>query len=222
MGAYCKKKTNKQTNKSYWGLNWRPQVAHIPDDLLSKISKLSFSKAQTVVEEHLRNHSKRKYRELVINEEISSLRKIWGRAEKKYFNTLSAVTKKPIYRNTFKCFLTTGFMCPYNKRENWFMVSIWHSLPFSITTICHELLHFQFLHYYKDYLKKEGLNNRQIEILKEVLTFLLNEPEFKKIILVEDKGYPDHQKLRKALKKVWQNDKDFDVFLEKTIRIMKK
>lgn len=209
-------------DKSCWGLDWRPQVAHIPDDLLSKILKLSFPKAQIAVEKYLKNHPKRKYRELVLKEEKNSLEKLWKKVEKNFFNILSDITQQSIYRNNFKCFFTTGFMCPYNLEENWFMVSMWHSLPSSITTICHELLHFQFLHYYKGYLKKEGLNNRQIETLKEALTFLLNEPEFKKVVLVEDQGYPDHQKLRKALKKVWQDNKEFDVFLKKALKIVKK
>lgn len=211
----------KDKSKNIFGLNWREQIAHIPEDLLTKILKLDFSKAQDITEKYLKIHAKRKYREAVIKEEIFALRNTWGRTEEIFFNTLSSITQRPIYIKKFKCFLTTGFMCPYNQKENWFMVSMWHSLPFSMTTICHELLHLQFLHYYKDYLKERGLNNKQIEDLKESLTFLLNEEEFKGIILVEDKGYPAHQKLRRELKKIWQDDKFFDNFLEKAIKILR-
>ncbi len=207
----------KSKNKDMLGLNWREQVIHIPDDLLAKILKSDFSKAQNTVERYLRNHPKKEYRKLVINQELITLENIWSKVEKNFFDILSHITEEPIYRNNFRCFLTTGFMCPYNQKENWFMISMWHSLPSSITTICHELLHLQFLYYYKNYLRKRGLNNQQIEALKEALTFLLNEPEFKKIILVGDKGYPQHKRLREELRKIWRDDKDFTKFLDKSI-----
>jgi len=208
-------------SKDYWGLDWRSQVLQIPDDLLAKILKANFKKAQILAERYLSNHPKRQYREFIIGKELSALGDIWKKVENNFFDILSAITQKPIYENNFRCFFTSGFMCPYNQKENWFMASIWHSIPFSITTICHELLHLQFLHYYKDYLKKRGLNNKQIEDLKESLTFLLNEPEFKEIILVKDKGYPNHQKMRRQLKKIWRRDKNFSIFLEKSIKIVK-
>jgi len=99
---------------------------------------------------------------------------------------------------------------------------MWHGLPFQLTTIYHELLHLQFLYYYEDYLKEKGLKKKQIEDLKESLTFLLNEPEFEEVILVKDKGYPSHQLLRKKLRKVWQREKNFRKFLDKAIKIIKK
>jgi len=95
-------------------------------------------------------------------------------------------------------------------------------LPFSITTICHELLHLQFLHYYRDYLEKKGLNDKQIEDIKESLTFLLNEPEFENIILSKDRGYPEHQRVRQQLKKIWQENKTFSKFLDKAINEINK
>lgn len=112
-------------------------------------------------------------------------------------------------------------MCPYNPEEAWFMISMWHNIPMSITTICHELLHFHFLYYYGKYLKKKGLSQNKIEDLKESLTFLLNESEFDEIILVEDKGYPAHQKLRVQLNQLWQKEKNFERFLEKAIKIIR-
>ncbi len=209
-------------DKDIWGLNWKEQVVHIPEGLLSKVLKLDFPKAQDITEKHLRNHPQRKYRNLVIKQELATLRTVWSKVEKRYFDILSRITQQPIYKDNFKCYLTTGFMCPYNEKENWFMVSMWHSIPSSITTICHELLHLQFLHYYRSYLEEKGLNDKQIEELKESLTFLLNESEFKEVVLVKDKGYPDHQKRRKQLKEIWQKNKNFNKFLDESIKIIKK
>lgn len=40
-------------DKNLWGLNWRQQIAHISDDLLRKIEKSSFSRAQKIVEDYI-------------------------------------------------------------------------------------------------------------------------------------------------------------------------
>lgn len=209
-------------DKNLWGLDWKNEIAHIPDELLSKILNSNFLHAVKLTEDYIKKNPKRKYKKLIINEEINSLEKSWKTVEKKYFQILSKITKKPIFSKQFRCFWTTGFMCPYNEKENWFMVSMWHSIPFSITTICHEIMHLQFLYYYKNYLKNNGLKDNQIEVLKEALTFLLNEPAFNQIILSQDVGYPKHHKLRKKLKNIWLKNKDFQNLLDKAVLIIKK
>ena len=210
----------KDTN--LWGLNWRNQIAQISDELLADIEKASFSKALDVVEEHIKKDPDREYKSKVMDAEMQALGKSWRLIEKKYFKILSGITRKPIFTDKLDCYFTTGMMCPYNEKEGWFMVSMWHSIPFSITTICHEIMHLQFLHYYKNYLKKKGLTNDQIEDLKESLTFLLNEPEFKSIILSQDNGYPEHSKLRKKLSDTWSKNKDFNNLLDEAINFVKK
>lgn len=208
-------------DRNMWGLNWRDQIAHISDELLEKIEKASFSKAQKIVEDHIKKDSNRDYKRKVMDSEWQSLEKSWRTVEKKYFAVLAKITNKPIFTNDFGCYFTTGLVCPYNKKENWFMVSMWHSIPFSITTICHEIMHLQFLHHYKNYLKKKGLKNDQIENLKEALTFLLNEEEFSEIILCGDSGYPEHKELRNKLKNIWSKNKDFQNFLDKAVLTIK-
>jgi len=208
-------------DKNLWGLNWRDQIEHISDELLEKIEKVSFSRAQKIVERYIKKDLKKEYKNKVIYSEMQALEKSWRMVEKKYFKTLSKITLKPMFTDKFSCYFTTGFMCPYNDKENWFMVSMWHSIPISITTICHEIMHLQFLNYYKDYLKKQGLKKDQIEDLKEFLTFLLNEPEFDNIILSQDNGYPEHNKLRGKLKNIWSKNKDFKKLIDEAIFIIK-
>lgn len=209
-------------DKNLWGLDWENEIAHIPKELLAKILKSSFSSAVKITETYIKNNSQKIYRADVIKNEIQALEKTWGKVEKKYFKILADITQKPIFQGDFDCFITSGFMCPYNEKQDWFMVSMWHSLPFSITTICHEVMHLQFLHYYKAYLIKQGLKNNQIEDLKESLTFLLNEPEFSNIILSQDSGYPEHFKLRKQLRSIWSKNKDFQNLLGRAIALLKK
>lgn len=208
-------------DKDLWGLDWRDQVAHIPEELLVKIKKSSFSRAEKLVEQHIKKDPLKSFKNKILFSEMQVLEQTWKSVENKYFKILSDLTKQPIFTKQFKCYFTTGLMCPYNEKENWFMVSMWHSLPFSLTTICHELMHLQFLYYYKDALKEQGLKNTQIEDLKEALTFLLNEPEFSEIILCQDSGYPEHQELRKKLKKIWLKEKDFSKLINKAVSIIK-
>jgi len=209
-------------DKNLWGLSWRDQIAHIPDELLGKIKEASFSQAQKIVEEYIKKDKRKEYKNMFLYSEMDILERSWRTVEKKYFKVLSKITQKPIFLDKFNCYFTTGLMCPYNERENWFMVSMWHGIPFSITTICHEIFHLQFLHYYKEYLRKKGFKKDQIEKFKEALTFMLNEEEFSGIILCEDAGYPDHQKLRKKMLKIWRKEKNFQKFMERAIVEMKQ
>lgn len=209
-------------DKNLWGLNWRDQIAQISEELLVRIEKSSFYRAQKIVEDYIKKDSKKEYRRKMMYAEMKALEKSWRIVEKNYFKMLSKITNNPIFINNFGCYFTTGLVCPYNEKENWFMVSMWHSIPFSITTICHEVMHLQFLNYYRKYLKDRGLKNDQIEDLKESLTFLLNEPEFENIILSQDIGYPEHVELRKKLKNVWSKDKNFKNLLDKAVYMLEE
>ncbi|MCX6808158.1 MAG: hypothetical protein NTW50_00630 [Candidatus Berkelbacteria bacterium] len=204
-------------DKELWGLDWENEVAHIPTILLNKISESNHETAQDIVVSYIKDNPKTEYKNEIIKIQIPALQSAWEIIGNKYFKNLENLIQKPIYTEDFGCFFTSGFMCPYNEKGNWFMVSMWHSLPQQIATICHELMHLQFLHYYKKYLEDKGLSDNQIEDLKESLTFLLNEPEFKEIMLIEDNGYPEHEKLRDYLQNVWQKDKKFEKLLDQTI-----
>jgi hypothetical protein len=207
-------------SKNIWGRDPKRQVVHIPDDLLKKILKNNHRKAEVFVVDYLKNHPNRKYREKVIREEIKALENIWRTKEAEYFKILEQITQKPIYRKNFGAYYTSGFMCPYNLIQAWFMVSMWHNIPFSIGTICHEVMHLQFHYYYEKWCLKNGLSKDQFHNLKESLTFLLNEPEFENIILQNEQGYPDHLKLRSQLQKLWQKEKNFEKFLTNCFKIL--
>lgn len=148
---------------------------------------------------------------------LSELKQGWNRKERRYFDILSRVTQKPIYTQRFTCYLTTLGSCPYYERDKWFMTSVFRDLKKQIYIVGHEIMHLQFLYWYRDYCVKGGLTQNEIQDLKEAVTFLLNEPEFNKIIEFKDRGYPVHQRLRKKIKRIWRRNKDFKKFLDKII-----
>jgi len=203
-----------------WGLDWKKQVGFIPDDLLKKIIKRSSKAAKFLIYKHLINHPKKQIRQLAIKEKLKSSENYWQKIENKFFKKLEKIMEKPIFINNFKCYATSGFMCPYNEKENWFMISMWHNTSMSIMVICHEIFHLQFLHYYKKHCRKI-LSEKQTEDLKEALTFILNT-DFNELLLVKDGGYPSHQKLRKELEKIWNKKDSFQEFLDEAINIVKK
>jgi len=204
----------------------------IPDNLKEKVQKIyethpiSHSRilevsdypAYDLIIEYLKIESVN----MPIEDHLKILKKMWPRIEREYFKILSDVLQKPIYTANYKCYLTTLFNCPVYEKESWFMLSLGNDLSNQIYVICHEFMHLQFIYYYKEYCLLKGLDKKQFEHLKESITFLLNEPEFNNIILFKDPGYPDHKILRKRLKEIWRKDKDFQIFLDRAIKITKE
>ena len=216
--------------KPLWGIDYEAETVMVPQGLKNEILKVNREKAIKLVKDYFRNQPRFNYKKRVITSEIKAIEKIWKSREEKLFKTLEKITKRPIFSPYLKVYFTTMFICPYDEKDyKWFMLSMWHSIPFQITIICHEVFHFQFLNYYLNFCKKQGLNQNQIENLKESLTVLLNTEKFDNIILCQDSGYPEHQNLRRKIFNTWQKDKSsylkdkegFEVFLKEIIKEIK-
>lgn len=203
-----------------WGMTAQQRVGFMPQHLLDKITKHDRKSAEALVYKYILANPKKKMYQLVIEEQLRAVENIWGKIEKEYFRRLAKITQKPIFWNNFGCYLTTGRMCPYNTKEKWFMISKLHPLGANIITICHEIFHLQFLHYYEKYCL-QFLSQQQKEDLKESITFILNT-DFGDLLVGYDNGYPNHQELREKLKLVWSKEKDFKKFLDKAIKITKE
>ena len=84
-----------------------------------------------------------------------------------------------------------------------------------IRILLHELLHFQFIHYWRNNPDSaiSRLNNEQFEYIKESLTMVLDE-DFLPLIDKIDKGYDMHKEFRKELSDFWKTNKNFDKLVE--------
>jgi hypothetical protein len=104
--------------------------------------------------------------------------------------------------------------------EKWFKVPFRGNILFAPTKIAHELLHF---HYYHWNEKKvlEKCSKTESELLKEALTFLLNE-EFQNILVPCDNNYVQHEKLRLQLSKFWKEKKNYDALILYGIELVNK
>lgn len=203
-------------DKDVFGLDWKKEVVPIPPHLLEKLVKESQAQGKKLAQDWIQNNKNFSYKKELIEKEIEALSLAWAEKEKIFIERLEKITGKPFKRRRFAGYFTTLFICPYDYEEAWFMVSMWHSLPRQIGTICHELLHFHFIDHYRELLLRKGLSEKNFEDLKESLTFLLNV-EFTDICLVEEEGYPDHQNLRKRLELLWKEKQDFNWLIEKTV-----
>lgn len=132
---------------------------------------------------------------------------------------IANLTSKSLYRNDFTTFLTTAPRAPYkyNDGQTWLPIG-WLD---PIRIFMHELLHFQFIHYWR--LNTDSavnkLSDKEFEYLKESLTIILDE-ELKPLIQSPDKGYPMHQEFRKELHKFWATNKNFDELVNFGLKIL--
>lgn len=120
---------------------------------------------------------------------------------------------RPLYRNDFTIYLTTFPRAPYwyEKGATWMPIG-WVE---PIRIFLHELLHFQFIHYWQKNHDSavSKLTNEQFEYIKESLTMVLDE-DFLPLIERVDRGYEIHKEFRKKLSEFWKTNKNFDELVE--------
>ncbi len=205
--------------KNYWqavnfqsyGKSWQNSI---PLKIQQEIKGKSWEESKSFLFNYLKEFYKKQDKKLKLA--IKQFSEIWKAIEKEYFKRLIKITKRKIYRNQFIAYLTTIDRCPYDSKENWFMVNLFSSGLRMCQTAGHELMHLQFHHYFeKDLINKMG--REKFGEVKEALTVLLNE-EFKDLWIVEDRGYEIHQELRKKILEQWGKKKDFDELIKAIVK----
>lgn len=151
----------------------------------------------------------------------NSLEKAWFPKEKLYFKKLGLFYNKPIFFPNVTAFMTTLPICPYSLKERWFMVSYRFCLEEQIRTVCHELMHFMFLYYYGNSALVKLGSKEKVEVLKEALTVFLNT-DFKGIIPVPDRGYPQEKQLRDFLLQERKGKQSFIALMDAGIEYLKR
>ncbi len=190
-----------------------------PKDLekikLAKDENMARMVIRRVVEETARQN-RREFKEIK-----DSVERAWYKKEELYFEKLEKFYGKPIFFSQVTAFFTTLPICPYSLREQWFMVSYRFCLEEQIRTICHELMHFMFLHHYGDLALERLGSKEKVEVLKEALTVFLNT-DFREVISIPDRGYPQEKKLREFLLRKRREEKSFLNLMEAGINYLQK
>ena len=183
----------------------------VPEDSYNNISGKTKSEAY----EYIIPFLKQKY--VNDKEEINKYTNQVNETYEKNFNDackkMVELTGKPLYRDDFTTIITTAPRAPY-KYENgqtWLPVG-WFD---PIRIFMHELLHFQFIHYWKMNQNSpvSKLSDEQFEYLKESLTVIL-DANLRPLIQMPDRGYKMHEEFRKELYNFWETNKNFDRLVE--------
>lgn len=151
----------------------------------------------------------------------TTLEQSWRENEGRFFEHLEHFFQQPLFFTRVTAYFTTLPICPYSLEKLWFMVSYRFSLEEQMRTICHELFHFMFLHYFKEYTLQTLKNKQHIEVLKEALTVFLNT-DFRDIISVPDRGYPQEKELRNYLFQQRQHEQNFLHLLDAGIQFLNR
>lgn len=130
---------------------------------------------------------------------------------------VARMTGRAMYADRFYAYFTLLGICPYDYAKRSFMVSVRQNMPKQLTTVCHEIMHFQFIHHYRRYCIEHGLTEKQFQDLKEAMTVLLNQRTFRKYPMAIDRGYDAHQPLRKELERLWRRKHSYREFLDRSI-----
>lgn len=206
-------------NESIYGLSQKNLIDFIPPELQKALLNKKESQQLVLIKDYLK---KQKTMNQFLKLEAIALQMVWDKFDLSFVKSLVKVTGKPMCADRFSVQLTSASLSPYDEKNHWFMVNGRHSIGIQITVIAHELMHLQFIYWYKEMCMSAKLTPSQFEDLKEALTVLLNENEFKNIIVSPDHGYPKHKELREKIQKVWRKRFMFDLFLKKIIVLIKK
>ncbi|MFA4953464.1 MAG: hypothetical protein WC584_04540 [Candidatus Pacearchaeota archaeon] len=187
--------------------------------LTPNIIKICEGKEFEESKDNLEKIIKKVYESGLIEIFIYAVQKSWNKINDEFFKRLEKLMKKPIDKKFFTGYITTIGRCPYDYGNNYFMVSLFFSLPQALETTAHEIMHIHFHEYYWKNVEKK-IGKEKTGDLKEALTVLLNL-EFYDLWFSVDKGYEKHQELRKFIEEEWKKEKDFDILLEKCINYLK-
>lgn len=146
-----------------------------------------------------------------IPELLYSYEKEWNNISIQFINIIEKIFQISI-KNEISVYLTINSRCPYNIKKNLFFIPI--AKNDSLIIIMHELWHF-YTWYKFGVIDLEKMGMKKYNMVKEALTVLINV-ECKHLLPngAYDIGYPQHQKLRIKILKLWKKEPDIDILWE--------
>ena len=199
-----------------FGFSYKISTAPIPESLKRKIIEFETGKAVTKVTDYFSKNDRQKLKEDFIKYKLVSLIKLWQEKGSDLISEIENVFGK-FKNDELNVYLTTLYICDYNFDENYFYLSLYHSLPQNFTIIAHELSHFLFYRDFEKYCRDKELSEKQFQDLKESTTVLLNKKEFSDILLIEDSGYQSHKKLRKFIANSWRKNRSLKKVVDESL-----
>lgn len=201
-------------------VSWEYKIKGIPKELLDKVLKSNEKDGLEIIKDYLKIQNKK--RRDIIKLSIDCLEKSWSKRENSYFKALERVLEKKISIANYQADITTMYFSPYYWPRNWFMITLWSPLPKQLTAIAHEIFHIEFLKHYNDFLNEYNLEKDKTIDIVESLTCLLNIDEFKNTLIVPDRGYEKHKKIRNYIFKKHKKQQNFEKLLKDIVALIIK
>ncbi|MEK7481971.1 MAG: hypothetical protein AAB607_01315 [Patescibacteria group bacterium] len=161
--------------------------------LVLKIPNLSQKKKEKILQNYLKLYYKRK--KYKFDEAIQKFKNFWAGNGAAIIKELEEIYQIKLIFKKFKIYMITFPRCPYNYKEKWFAVNVFGAPNHQLDIAKHELNHFFF--HKKFNAKKKEIGIEIFNKIKESFTI---------ISLPKEKGYQNHQNLRKNIKK-WHKEK---------------
>ncbi|MBU4360694.1 hypothetical protein KKA66_02485 [Patescibacteria group bacterium] len=149
-----------------------------------------------------------------VNEKIKEFQISWNKVNDEFFKRVKNIFKINLPCEKINAYLTVNDRCGYSIIDNLFFVSVGTNQPKRI--VMHELFHFYTWYALGKELKDRNIGKQKYYDIKESLTIILNL-EFGDLMECEDKGYIEHQELRKKIKEYWLKYKDIKKVVEKIL-----
>jgi hypothetical protein len=192
-------------------------LGDIPEDVSREIAGLDEESAKSIIKNRIEEELKNPEKIRIMEEAIGKAKERWQTVDKDYFSLLSKLINVPVekFEKQYFAEYTLSARCPF--RKDGFMFNRFKDFA---DIAMHEIMHIEFLKEYRGYCKERGLDDNQIDHLKEILTALLNEP-MKNLLSQPDIGYTKHVELRERALEIYKNSKNFLEFLDKMIELVK-
>lgn len=208
-------------NSKSWGVDWKEKA---PEEVRKKIVGKTLDEVKDFLSDYLEIVYKKDKKLETFQKKLP---KSWEENKEKILDILENIMGKFLVPKKLICYYTSFPRGPYDMNDfSWIQIPFFNnpktgefSVKKYISGIVHELMHFQFHHYYWEEAKKLGLSETQVGHLKEASTVLMNL--YYDGILGQDYGYDIHQRLRKDLIKIWGETGNFENFLVKSVDLIK-
>jgi len=204
------------TSKAWFGFDFKKNMSK---EVIDICKGKKYNQCKDKLRERIKKVYEKNFQKIFAN----TMNESWSLIEKEYFRRLKKITKEGFPFKKVNAYITTAPRWPY--RSHWrppaFYFNYFSTINHSLLIAGHELMHIHVHNtgWWDNVEKKIGYDKTQD--LKEALTELLNL-EFKDLWLFEDKGYPNHIKLRKYISQQWKKKKDFHKLTENCIKWIKR
>lgn len=202
-------------NKESFGKDFSRDM---PKEIRSKIRGKEFRE----VKDYLRKEIKKYYEGFEFL--TSEFREYWKNKEGAIIRKLEKIHNREFPVGKVIIYYTSCQRCPYDFENNTFWMQI-NEFDRNKDRLCciitHELMHLFFMEYYWNKCKERGLNNEEIDNIKEAFSVIINL-EFQDIFQHKDRGYPKHKKLREFIEQEWDKNNNFERVLGRVCKYLKE